>query len=344
MKRRHIMFAVGWPADIGTAVADKVARVAAAMDAEVELFQCVFDRVLAHPQRFSTQRSIRHLVESRHRRLEPLAARLRARGVRVRSSVRWDHPVHEGIVRQALRHEPALLIVQSSRRRGRLASLLGRTDFRLIERCPCPVLFIRSREPYARTPVVLAAVDPRVTHGKPLELDDEILRSAGVLCAALGGELAVFHARPSWQDAMRADPDLKRVPEVVRNDVYGAYCDRIDSQVADVAARHGVPRERVHVLEGTAAQCLPIAADEASADIVAVGAVSRSILRRAITGHTAERAFDSLECDVLVVKPPGFRTPISRQSQHHVDGVTRYPSWTVYSVPAVGAFDLRPAC
>ncbi len=129
---------------------------------------------------------------------------------------------------------------------------------------------------------------------------------------------------------MRADPDLKRVPEVVRNDVYGAYCDGIDDQVADVAARHGVPRERIHVLEGTPAQCLPIAAEEVSADIVAFGAVSRSILRRAVTGHTAERAFDLLECDVLVVKPPGFKTPISRQSQHHVERFTRYPSWRVY--------------
>jgi len=102
------------------------------------------------------------------------------------------------------------------------------------------------------------------------------------------------------------------------------------ASVAEVAARHGVPRERMHILEGPAAQCLLIAADDAAADIVAVGAVSRSILRRAITGHTAERVFDSLGCDVLVVKPRGFRTPISRQSQHHVERLTRHASWTVY--------------
>lgn len=330
MRRRHIIFAVGWPADVDPAVVDKVARVAAAMEAEVQLFHCVFDRALVHPQRFSTQRSIRHLVESERRRLQPLAGGLRARGVRVRSSVRWDYPVHEGIVRQALRRDPALLVVQSTRRRRGLGRLLGRTEFRLIERCPCPVLFIRSREPYPPVPVLLAAVDPRTTHGKPLELDDQILRSAEALRTGLGGELAVFHARPSWEDALRAEPELRRGPTVVKNDVCGAYCDGIDGQVAEVAARHGVPRERMHILEGPAAQCLLIAADDAAADIVAVGAVSRSILRRAITGHTAERVFDSLGCDVLVVKPRGFRTPISRQSQHHVERRTRHASWTVY--------------
>ncbi len=333
MKRRHIMFAVAAPADVDPAVVDKVARVATAMDAEVELFQCVFDRVLSHPQRVSTQPGIRHLVVSRRRRLEVLAARLRARGMRVRASVRWDYPVHEGIMRQALRHEPTLLIVQSSHRRRGIARLLGRTDFRLIEGCPCPVLFIRSRVPYPKVPVVLAAVDPRATHGKPLELDDEILSSARTLCDRLGGELAVFHARPSWEDAVRKDPGLKRVPAEVKEDVRGAYCDGIDSQVVDAAARHGVSRKRVHILEGNAAQCLPMAAEDAAADIVVLGAVSRPILRRAMIGHTAERVFDSLECDVLVVKLPGFRSPISRQSQHHVERMTRYPSWTAYSAP-----------
>ena len=37
MRRRHIMFAVPWPADTDPVTLDKVARVAAAMDAEVEI-------------------------------------------------------------------------------------------------------------------------------------------------------------------------------------------------------------------------------------------------------------------------------------------------------------------
>jgi hypothetical protein len=37
-----------------------------------------------------------------------------------------------------------------------------------------------------------------------------------------------------------------------------------------------------------------------------MGAVSRAGLKRVFIGNTAERMLDMLDCDVLVVKPPGF--------------------------------------
>jgi hypothetical protein len=37
-----------------------------------------------------------------------------------------------------------------------------------------------------------------------------------------------------------------------------------------------------------------------------------------LIGHMAERVLDALECDVLIVKPPGFQTPVSRESTHHI--------------------------
>ena len=45
--------------------------------------------------------------------------------------------------------------------------------------------------------------------------------------------------------------------------------------------------------------------------IVVMGAVSRSGLKRLLIGNTAERILDELRCDVLMVKPRGFksRTP-----------------------------------
>jgi universal stress protein E len=39
------------------------------------------------------------------------------------------------------------------------------------------------------------------------------------------------------------------------------------------------------------------------ADLVVMGAVSRSGLKRLALGSTAERVLDFLPCDVLVVKP-----------------------------------------
>jgi hypothetical protein len=47
--------------------------------------------------------------------------------------------------------------------------------------------------------------------------------------------------------------------------------------------------------------------------IVIMGAVSRSAIVRLFIGNTAERALDRLSCDVLVVKPRGFRSSVERR-------------------------------
>jgi universal stress protein E len=44
-----------------------------------------------------------------------------------------------------------------------------------------------------------------------------------------------------------------------------------------------------------------------------MGAVSRRGLDRLLIGSTAERTLDRLNCDVLVVKPRGFRTNVPRR-------------------------------
>ncbi len=47
-------------------------------------------------------------------------------------------------------------------------------------------------------------------------------------------------------------------------------------------------------------------AAECHADIVVMGAIARSALKRVFIGSTAERVLETLPCDVLVVKPPDF--------------------------------------
>ena len=46
-----------------------------------------------------------------------------------------------------------------------------------------------------------------------------------------------------------------------------------------------------------------------------MGAVSRSGIKRALIGNTAERVLSELTCDVLVVKPTNFTTKVSREKR-----------------------------
>jgi len=114
-------------------------------------------------------------------------------------------------------------------------------------------------------------------------------------------------------------PELRDLPEGVREDVHGAYWNGVREPVSALARRHDVREEYVDVLEGDAAELLPRVARSQSAHILVMGAVSRSRIGRALIGHTAERVLDALECDVLIVKPPDFKTPVSRGSTRHIE-------------------------
>jgi hypothetical protein len=60
---------------------------------------------------------------------------------------------------------------------------------------------------------------------------------------------------------------------------------------------------------------IPRVAGELHADLVVMGAVSRSGLERVFIGNTAERILDTLQCDVLVVKPAKFAARVARESR-----------------------------
>jgi universal stress protein E len=323
MSWNRILFAVASPGAIETSpgVADKALQVATALGAELEIFHCVNDPEIARPGRFASrgpELDVQEIVEQRHQQLERGAERLRGRGIRVRTSVRWDRPVFEGIVRQVLRHKADLLIAQAPHGGGSVRSALMPTDFKLIEACPCPLLLIKTAQPYS-APRIVAAVDPAHPRAKPAALDDAILQVAGVLASSLPAELIVFHARAPWDVIARAQMALESAAKVEGLDAESRYRERIADRVRELAEDHGICADRTRLLEGLADQLLPAFARSEHADIVAMGAVSRSLIKRILIGHTAERVLDALDCDVLIVKSPGFVSPVRVQSRHLIE-------------------------
>jgi universal stress protein E len=318
MAWRHIMLAVASPDEARVPAADKVTQLGLGLDAEIELFHCAYQAGIARTGRYGSrvERQIRELVDHRHGQLEALAGRLRAQGLAVRTTVRWDDPPYEGVIRQVLRHKPDLLIAQSTRR-GRVARVLTQMDYRLIEACPCPLLLIKTTRPY-REGCIVAAVDPTYAHQKPPLLDPAILEAASALSTALGRPLHVYHACTPWPNVRDHSAELRHVPQRLQPDVQARYRERSIASVRDVADRQGVPDECLHVEEGEVVELLPRFARRVSAGIVVMGAVSRSRPQRMFIGHTAERVLDALDVDVMIVKPPAFRSPIGLESVHRL--------------------------
>jgi universal stress protein E len=92
--------------------------------------------------------------------------------------------------------------------------------------------------------------------------------------------------------------------------------ERIEREFEALVERYRLPPRRRHLRAGHAAAEIIAVADRIEAGIVVMGAVSRSGLKRLFVGSTAERMIDHLNCDVLVLKPAGFRSPVPRRASY----------------------------
>src|SRR5690349_502579 len=177
---RCVLFAITSPNGFKRTSLYKAAHLACNLGLDLELFYCSFDADVDHPALLKSHDAaeVRDRVEQRRRQLWALAEDLRETGLRVRARVEWDSPVHEGIVREALRQQAALVVVESSYKSPAERLLFAQTDSKLIETCPVPLLLIRSKRAYAAHPRVVAAVDPMHAHAKPATLDHAIVAAA----------------------------------------------------------------------------------------------------------------------------------------------------------------------
>ena len=99
------------------------------------------------------------------------------------------------------------------------------------------------------------------------------------------------------------------------NATYSSYLETARVDFARFFTGEHIAPTHAHLVPGDPATVLPRFAKQLHAGIVVMGAVSRSGLGRVFIGNTAEQVLESLPCDVLVVKPDGFRTAIGEDSR-----------------------------
>jgi universal stress protein E len=149
---RHVMLALPATDSAPSYVLDRVGRLARRLQAELELFHCLYDPQLVQGR--GRERDLDSLiagrVEASKRRVEHLADMLRDQHVEVRTTVRFDYPIFEAVIRQVLRHGPNLLVMPAASAARGARGALSHTDARLLEACPCPLLLMKTEQVYSK--------------------------------------------------------------------------------------------------------------------------------------------------------------------------------------------------
>lgn len=277
----------------------KAARIARRFGSSLELFACDVRQELpeswaggARMAEFRELTRLRLLGE-----LKALAEPLRAQGFTVNTVCEWHAPLEQAIARHAIRNLPDLVIKDAHHHVALPHAQLTHTDWHLIRQLPVPLLLVRPTG-WASAPRILAAVDPCRPADRPLALDQVIVDQARALTDALEGSLNVCHV-------LQLPPHLPE--DQVSHEQKAAAHVRDRNAVKELAWRVAAASR---FAEGSAAQGLLRLVSEFKPDVLVMGAVARLRGAHAVPGGTAARILENLDADLLVVKPPGFVSPL----------------------------------
>lgn len=288
----------------------KAAVMAKQYNARLELFCCCYNRSIKQGYLFDKeqeQKAEHAYLRQAEGKLEQLSLPLIAQGIDVGFDVAWNRHKGEGIVREVLRHQPDLLMhaIQPHTRLGHY--LFASVDWQIARKCPVPVLFVKDR-PWNDITRITACVDPLHEGDEYAKLDREILAQCFKLAQDGLGELRVLHCYNTLPHEAIFDEHLITDYEALQEKVEQLHLRRCNQLLEEYGLN--TDSYQVEMLKGESDLVISNYANHNNIDIVAMGAVARSVLDRLLVGSTIEHVVDHVGCDVLLIKPEGFTCPV----------------------------------
>ncbi|MBY4677789.1 universal stress protein [Marinobacterium arenosum] len=288
---------------------DKLIQLAGRFNAQVELFDCCFNRSLKQSYMFDHAAEVHAehgYVKQIEERLESMASALEKAGIKVGVDACWQKKQAHGIVQKALRYEADLVVVELAPH-TLLQRLFGEMEAELVRLCPMPLLLAKEHR-WREQPLVAVGLDPFHQSEVPVSLDQQLLSVTAKLAAGFGVVPEVLHSIHSLPHSAIFD-------EHVVTD-YEALKDKVNREhrtvVSEFVAGSELPPETgLNFLSGECHVSLPRYAAERNLDILVLGEADRDMVDRLLLGSTVRRVMDKISCDLLVVKQPDFVSPVA---------------------------------
>lgn len=218
-------------------------------------------------------------------------------GYSVSAQQAWHGSSHKTIIASQQAEGCGLVIKLHQSDNPLKKALLTPEDWKLLRYCPCPVLMVKTARPW-NGGTVLAAIDAGSSDIEHRVLHSGIASHGYDIAALAGGTLHIMSAHPY--------PMLSAADSVfqLKESIQALYRERCKT----FQAEFDVSDERLHIEEGPADVLIPYIAHKLEAVLTVIGSVARTGLSGALIGNTAEMILDTLDSDVLVLKPDDIIT------------------------------------
>ena len=244
------------------------------------------------------QQRLHTLEQEAHRELP----RSRVAGVVLEGEVAWHT-----LTSHAIKHHPDLVILPADGGAG--AGPFGTLSQHLFRKFPAPVWSVQSGASRLLERA-LVAVDSGSEGSDERLLSQEVLRLATGLAAHTGMELHLGHAWSLYDESLIASKyGAKGIQPYLDSQLQFAR-EATEQLLQQTGAKERMAA--VHYPKGEPGKAIPQLADEIDADVVIFGSAARRGLQGFFMGSVAETILGRLGRSALVVKRPGFISPVSR--------------------------------
>ncbi|WP_149982391.1 universal stress protein UspE [Pseudoalteromonas rhizosphaerae] len=226
--------------------------------------------------------------------------------VDINSQVVWHNRTYEAIIDTVI-DQQFDLVVKGTHQHDTLKSVIFTpTDWHLIRKCPAPVLLVKEHA-WPSQGNILAAVNAVSENQQHLDLNHRIIQDAQFLCELANASLSIVNAYPATPVNIAIEiPEFN--PSIYNESVKKHHIE----STHELAASHQIAQHNCVIEEGLPEDVIPDVAKRLNSELVVIGTVGRTGLSAALVGNTAEHVIDSLDCDVLALKPDGYVSPLAK--------------------------------
>jgi universal stress protein E len=230
-------------------------------------------------------------LEKINAKIEPL----RARGIDISARVEWcDHisvATYDLLVR-----EKYDLLIKSPHTSSVLKKIVSTpTDWAIMRSSPCPVWLVKPDSQFDGA--IVAAVDVGVDDAKVNAIANQVVHQANYLAHFFGRQLHVINTFP----AIPAAAHLQFV-SIYENEYLEEIRDEREKVLNKILDPFDIPPTHRHIFTGETDQVIYDYIKQHSTSLLVMGSSAREGLAGLMTGNTAERILNRIECDLLVIR------------------------------------------
>lgn len=245
------------------------------------------------------------LIDDRRVWIQDLLEDYNTRDLKISINVVWHNRPFEAIIEAAILGKHDIIVKGTNQREGLAALLFTPTDWHLLRKAPCLVLLVKEHD-WPEGGKILAAIHTTGDNDQHHALNHRITEQAQRFAGCLSSQVHLINAYPGAPLSIAAE-----IPEFDTGNYRESIAENHRHALAEHAATFAIPAAQQHVREGLPEHVIPALAKELDAELVVLGTMGRTGFSAALLGNTAEHVIEQLNCDLLAVKPAGFKSPIT---------------------------------